>query len=67
VNKIIEIAKQAGLIKRHDCDEWICNTNNLEIFDKLIIEKEREKILAVLRRKPDQQIYKILDEIRSMK
>jgi len=41
-----------------------------EIVQQLIEQakkEEREKILGVLRRKPDQQIYKVLDEIRSMK
>ena len=31
------------------------------------LQKERQQILAVLRRDPKQQIYKVLDEIRSMK
>jgi hypothetical protein len=68
VNKIIEIAKQAGF---ENCNFSPIPAGNslifLETFSKLIAEKEREKILAVLRRKPDQQIYKVLDEIRGMK
>jgi hypothetical protein len=62
VNKIIEMATQVGF------DEHNAKFDTrIEAFANLIAEKEREKILAVLRRKPDQQIYKVLDEIRGMK
>jgi len=65
-DQIIELAKSVGFWKEHT-NTWMCNSQDIEAFAKLIAEQEREKILGVLRRKPDQQIYKVLDEIRSMK
>jgi len=58
---IIEMARQAQV------HEELCGEHFIYEFSKLVAEQEREKILGVLRRKPDQQIYKVLDEIRSMK
>lgn len=52
-DEIIELAIQ-GHASIRDAIKWA-------------LKQEREKILAVLRRKPDQQIYKVLDEIRGMK
>ena len=69
-DEIIEFSKQAGIRFRTNvfhsgyCDG--VHGDELEAFAKLVAEQEREKILGVLRRKPDQQIYKVLDEIRSM-
>jgi len=69
---IIELARKAGMHYRRFENEF-CEADTdgvpsemLEAFSKLVAEQEREKILGVLRRKPDQQIYKVLDEIRSM-
>jgi hypothetical protein len=69
-DEIIEMARQAGcpmadMMPMYFTDKQLLSM--LEAFAKLVAEKKREKILAVLRRKPDQQIYKVLDEIRSMK
>jgi len=60
-DEIIELARQAQV------HEELCGEHFIYEFAKLVEEQEREKILGVLRRKPDQQIYKVLDEIRSMK
>jgi len=63
-NEIIEMARQAGI----GWGEGIGGmTDFLEAFAKLVAEQKREKILGVLRRKSNQQIYKVLDEIRNMK
>jgi hypothetical protein len=59
VNSFLEWAKQFGLDESH-----------YEAYKALwdhAAKHERQKILGVLRRKPDQQIYKVLDELRSMK
>jgi len=56
--------------KQHFCGVNVTEKYEWEIVQQLIEQakkEEREKILGVLRRKPDQQIYKVLDEIRSMK
>jgi hypothetical protein len=42
-DEIIEIARQAGLVKRHDCQEWVCNTNDIEAFANLVAQHERER------------------------
>jgi hypothetical protein len=47
-----QLAKQAGLIKRHDCEEWICNTNHIESFFNLVTELERERIATSIERLP---------------
>jgi len=67
-DEIIEMARQASFTENSGFKGcFVCNPLSLEAFAKLVAEQEREKILGVLRRKPDQQIYKVLDEIRSMK
>jgi len=63
---IIEMANEAELCQCIWIDDEGPEIASLVAFAKLIAEQEREKILGVLRRKPDQQIYKVLDEIRSM-
>jgi len=73
-DEIIKMVIQAEILAKGE--EWVFDMSNafeltanqkqLEAFAKLVAEQEREKILGVLRRKPDQQIYKVLDEIRSM-
>jgi hypothetical protein len=64
--EIIKMAKEAGFVVTHIGDPIGTNYAMIEAFAKLVAEQEREKILGILRRKPDQQIYKVLDEIRSM-
>lgn len=46
-DEIIFMAKQSGLVKRHDCQEWVCNTNDLEAFAKLVEQHEREACAQV--------------------
>ena len=43
-DEIIEMAKQTGLVKRHDCQEWVCNTNDLEAFAKLVAQHTLEDV-----------------------
>jgi hypothetical protein len=38
-DEVVKLAIQAGLIKRHDCEEWLCNTGNIETFAKMIEER----------------------------
>ena len=37
-DEVVKLAIKSGLIKRHDCEEWLCNTGNIETFAKLIEE-----------------------------
>jgi hypothetical protein len=46
-DEIIKMARQVGLVKRHDCQEWVCNTNDLKAFAKLVAQHERESCAKI--------------------
>ena len=46
-DEVVKLAIKSGLIKRHDCEEWLCNTGNIETFAKLIAQHERKACLKL--------------------
>ena len=46
-DEVVKLAIKSALIKRHDCEEWLCNTGNIETFAKLIEQHERKACEAL--------------------
>ena len=45
-DEIIEMAKQAGFWKEYT-DTWMCNSQDIEVFAKLVAETERDECAMV--------------------
>ena len=48
-DEIVEMAEQAGVLDSLEYDHMECDAKSLEAFAKLVAEKERERILGIVK------------------